>query len=341
MKKIAQVIGSKRLTAEVLAVAETVKNLNRRFSFDVIIPKDAEYRERFLGLGARVISLDGADEVSARAVRRFKRYFTENRADVVHTYASVGAKIGARLAGIKACISSRGFISKKEERLKRFSSPIYNAFTTLTICTSDSIFDALVREGVHRERILTLLPPGIVANSKMGDAQSEEGLIVCPLPFYRGFGQKTLLRAFARMHKSPSCRLAFVGDGPEKEDCRFLAGRLGIGGRVEFYTSEMLTKIYKMRPALSVFTQEESWELPCALLYGARTPTVSSDIPENKDLFGDASDFYLCGDVFSLERAITRCLAQRASPIPCDSKFTPLGVICEAYERIYTALLSL
>ncbi len=344
MKKIAQVIGSKRLTADVLAVAETVKNLSRRFSFDVIIPKDAEYRDRILGLGARVITLDTTREVNAKTILFFKRYFSENPADIVHTHVSAGARIGARLAGIKNCISSRGFNSGKPRRAKWITSPIYNIFTTATLCTSESFYDLLVREGVKRDRILPLLPYGAFgsAQAKRERCEEKEALIVCPLPFYRGFGHKTLIRAFSRMQEKHPSRLVFVGDGPEKEDCRLLVSRLGVGGRVDFYSSEMLTKVYNMKPSLTVFTQEEAWELPCALLGGAQTATVASDLPENKDLFIDTCEFYLSGDEFSLERAMLRGLSCDGASDVYDADFqTPLGLICDSHERIYTALLSL
>ena len=344
MKKIAQVIGSKRLTADVLTVAETVRKLNRRFSFDVIIPKDAEYREEFSGIGARVISFEETQGLNARAVACFKRYFCENRADIVHTYASAGARVGARLAGIKTCISSRGFSRKGEDRLKRFASPIYNAFTTVTLCTSGSIFDALVNEGVRRDRIFPLLPSGIIRTGtvKSDKRNTEDTIIVCPLPFYRGFGQKTLLRAFSAVQKKRTSRLIFIGEGPEREECRLFASRLGIGGRVEFHGDETLTKVYNTKPSLTVFTHEESWELPRALLEGAKTPTVASDLAENKELFEDTAEFYLRGDEFSLERAMLRALSGADGfGAPRASVYTPLEAICEAHERIYTALLSL
>ena len=343
MKKIAQVIGSKRLTADVLTVAETVKNLNPRFSFDVIIPRDAEYRERFLGLGVRVITFDEIQNLSAKTVAKFKRYFGENPADLVHTHVSAGARIGARLAGIKTCISSRGFNSDENRDKKRLTSPLYNAFTTATLCTTESMFDSLVKEGVKRDRIFPLLPYRALGDfSKPANISEGEELIVCPLPFYRGFGQKTLIRAFSRLLEKRRSRLLFVGDGPEKEEFRLLVSRLGVGGRVEFCTSEMLTKVYNTTPRLTVFTQEESWELPCALLGGVNTPTVASNLSENKDLFPDSCEFYISGDAFSLERALICALSRDSSRVLSDSGFrAPIDLICDTHERVYTALLSL
>ena len=344
MKKIAQVIGSKRLTADVFTVAETVRKLNRRFSFDVIIPKDAEYREKLLGLGARVISFEETEGLSARAVLGFKRYFCENRADIVHTYASAGGRVGARLAGIKTCISSRGYNGKTDNRLKKLVSPIYNAFTTVTLCTSKYILDALVREGVRKDRIFPLLTSciSLERGDMDGESISEDRLIVCPLPFYRGFGQKTVLRAFSAVQKKRPSRLLFIGEGPEREECRLLAGRLGIGGRVDFLDNEMTTEVYNMKPALTVFTHEDSWELPFSVLEGVRTDIVASDIPENKELFSGTADFYLHGDEFSLERAMLRALSGNSRfGVRNEAYVTPLDAICEAYERIYTALISL
>ena len=73
MKKIAHVLGSKRLTADVLTVLRVAENLCERFSFDIIMPHDAEYRERFIGKGGRVITFDCPSAINIRTVLRFAR----------------------------------------------------------------------------------------------------------------------------------------------------------------------------------------------------------------------------------------------------------------------------
>ncbi len=344
MKKIAHVLGSRRITADVLTVLRVTESLCGRFSFDIILPNDAEYREIFLGCGARVIGVEGPDETSLASVSRFARYFSANPADIVHTHVSIAARVGARLAGIKRCISTRSFRSTATNKtVRRLIAPIYNAFTTATVCLFPTFHAALAEEGVRRERLISVLPCGELFGNyvKPCGCEGREPVILCPLPFFEGFGQKTLVRAFARLSASRKARLIFLGDGPLLKECRNLASRLGVGGRVEFLRENMLTKIYNINPSLLVFTHEESWELPPALLTDVRARILASDIPENREMLSGTCRFYLRGDEYSLERAIVSALTDEANAEVEDDFPSPLALISEGYEKLYSSLLSL
>ena len=348
MKKIAHVIGSKRLTADVLAVAEIARHLGGRFSFDILIPRDAEYRELMLGVGARVISFGDPNTSILTGALEFARYFRANHADIVHTHVSIAARVGARLAGIKTCISTRSF--KKaggRSGFRRLAAPIYNAFTTATICFVPCLCESLLDDGVKEDRIISLLPEGALCRRRAYSSRlsATERLIVCPLPFFKGFGQKTLIRAFSRLKKVQTLRLVFVGEGPELDECKLLASGLGVRGRVEFFKNEKSTNIYNMKPDILVFPQEVSWEFPLFLLNGCASRILASDILENRSILSGIGEFFLCGDEFSLERAILRSLTDTEQRNDTNEAIevteSPLELICEAHERIYTALLSL
>ena len=93
-------------------------------------------------------------------------------------------------------------------------------------------------------------PVEVIGNwSRFGDlaaksAKSTNDVIVYPAAFSKGKNQKLLIRAFARVSPGfPGWRLRLLGrtEGRYADECRLVAGRLGIGGMVDFpgYSRDM------------------------------------------------------------------------------------------------------
>ena len=340
MKKIAHVLGSDRITADVLTVLRVTESLCGRFSFDIILPKGAEYAALFLGRGGRVIGFDSPSEISPASVLRFARYFSANPPDIVHTHASISARIGARLAGVKRSISTRS-ISDGAHRWRRLSAPIYNFFTPLTLCHSSAVRDELISEGVCPRKIKTYLP-SIRKHCFEYEKRSTDGeiILLCPLPIVDGFGQKTLIHAFARLKGRLNARLVFSRSGPAERECKMLASRLGVGGRVEFLCDDMSTNVYNDSECILVFTHEELWELSQELFLDGAYTVIASDIPQNREILGGDCAFFSSGDVFSLERTIEDvCIKKEKSPrAVTDTVGLSLVELCDFYDKLYSEL---
>ena len=344
MRKIAQVLGSKRLTADIIMSKEVATRLNRRFSFDFLIPKDAEYRDELFGIGARVVALGDPSNISLSQIGAFARYFRANPADVVHTHASLSARVGARLVGIDKCLSTRS-VSSLAPSLRKWSVPIYNRFTMATLCHSPCIFDELLDEGIARDRIIAYYPTSPSGDPTVSYCEDRSSLcertLICPLPLYEGFGQSTVIRALARLPKTPLVRLVFCGSGPKAQEYRLLAERLGVGERVEFCADIMTTIIYNIETPIVVLSHEERWEIPQMIFLDLRLPIIASDIPENKALFGSGCEFFDRGNVFSLERAISRICDGSIVRHPTElqkNRAHSIDALCDFYERVYCSL---
>lgn len=342
MKKIAQVLGSRRLTADVVMSMEVSARLGPRFSFDFLIPHGAEYRDELLRTGARVITLGDPASLSRGQILAFARYFRANPADVVHTHVSFSARVGARLAGIRRCVSTRGFFDEESSGGGLIRMMLYNAFTSATVCHLACMRDALVRQGARDDRLFPLYPSVCRSDPDEGArAALPHGRvsIICPLPYYRGFGQETLVRAFARLPESLCDRLIFAGAGPLEEEYKNLANRLGVGERVEFYGEKMSTKVYNTPDYVVVLTQESRWEMPKLLLTGVASPIIASDTVANKELLQGACEFFHRGDEYALERAILRLLNDADAFATAGRRAALAGVsmdlVCELHERVY------
>ena len=340
MKKIAHVLGSNRITADVLTVLRVTESLCGRFSFDVLVPRGAEYGELFLGRGARVIAFDAPCEMSPSAVLRFARYFAANPPDIVHTHVSLSARIGARLAGVRTSISTRAFCDGAH-RLRRLSAPIYNFFTSMTLCHSISVRDELILEGVSPRKITTYIPSLKGGIHPLALRRYErETILVCPLPMVEGFGQKTLIQAFSRLSGRINARLVFLKSGPAERECRLLASRLGVGGRVEFCQEEMSTNVYESAECILIFTNEELWEMPQELFSGTVPMVIASDIPQNREIFGETCIYFSSGDAFSLGRVIEAacCEKEKSRRAVTDTARLSLEALCNFYDRLYSSI---
>ena len=331
MKKITHVLGTKRLTADVFATAELVRCLGRRFSFDIIIPYGAEYRDMLLGIGARVIALDASDGLSLTGVRSFFEFFKANPADIVHTHASVAARIGARLSGAAKCISTRS--ASRLASGGRLRARAYNRITDLTLCIGTVTRDALISEGVRRDSIVAMEPPMAEPDERK---HFFEPRFVSSLPLCEGFGHATALRALAILSKDLDASITFLGDGPLRGELKLLASRLGVGGRVEFCENETTTIVYNSAKMIPLLTHEEHWEMPIELYVGTFFTPVVSNIPENRELLSGIGEFYIRGDAFSLARSMRRAALSGVSLLP---PVTSYGV--ELHAGIYEALLSI
>ncbi len=330
MKKITHVLGTKRLTADVFVTAELVRYLGRRFSFDIILPSEAEYRDMLLDAGARVIAFRSPADLTPDAVRSFFEFFKANPADIVHTHVSVAARMGARLAGISKCISTRSSSHPSPTNFLRTTA--YNRMTDLTLCVGTVTRDALISEGVRRDSIVVMEAPRVEGVTVECICSPR---FVSTLPLCFGFGHTTAVRALSILSEDMDASLTFLGRGPLLRDLELLASRLGVGGRVKFCSGKMSTIVCKSPDAIPMLTHEERWEIPIEMYAGMhRTPVVSNS-PENIELFSGLGEFYIRGDAFSLARSMRRAASSGVifSPsVPPES--------LESHARIYEALLS-
>ena len=89
-----------------------------------------------------------------------------------------------------------------------------------------------------------------------------------------------------------------------------------------------------------IFTNEEIWELSQELFHGGAYTVIASDIPQNREILGEACVFFSSGDVFSLERVIEDvCIKKEQSPrAVTDTARLSLEALCNFYDRLYSSI---
>jgi glycosyltransferase involved in cell wall biosynthesis len=189
------------------------------------------------------------------------------RLDIPAIYTPHGLPVGARMAG------AQGRIFEAAERLA-------SRWARRIVCVSESERRLAVERALASpERLVVIhngvhdIPPALRANPSAQPPQ-----VVSVARFEAPKDHATLLRAMAQLEGLP-WSLDLVGGGPEESDCRALAEKLGIAGRVRFlgYQSDVAPAL----AAAQVFVlSTRSEAMPRSALEALRAglPVIASDI---------------------------------------------------------------
>ena len=133
------------------------------FDHTVITPPDAQLTPVLRGLGIDVLEMKGIAEksFSPGAVGRYLREFKRLKPDIVHTHASMSARIAARMYGKCAVIHTRHCAYpqsrlKKTFPLKNLLGAINNSLSDVIIAISPAVRDNLTETGTDPRKIFTM-----------------------------------------------------------------------------------------------------------------------------------------------------------------------------------------
>jgi glycosyltransferase involved in cell wall biosynthesis len=155
---------------------------------------------------------------------------------------------------------------------------------TLTAGARDDLIRnfAVLPERIAAMETNAVITPGVAAELAAWDGEGgrEADLVVSVGRLSPEKNQRLLLRAMALGHGQRRWRLAFVGDGPERQALAKLAAELGLSDRVQFagYVADPFA--WTKRPA--VLASSSTYEgLGNAIIeaLACGTPVVSTDCP--------------------------------------------------------------
>ena len=133
------------------------------FDVKVILPKNSLLKPHIDKLGIKVIEVDGIADKSLdfKAVKELRRIFKREKPDVVHTHASMSARIAAKQAGAKVVYTRHSVFppSKKISRGigKVINGMINNHYADSIIAVAEAAKDNLTDTGVKESKIKVVL----------------------------------------------------------------------------------------------------------------------------------------------------------------------------------------
>ncbi len=126
-----------------------------KFDITVLLPENAKIEARLKDTGAKIIHAKGMEDksFSVKAVTETIKIIKEEKPDMVHTHASLSARIAAFLRGVPS-LNTRHCIEEKKAFPKniiyRF---INNLLSCKVIAVSKAVHDNLLEDGIKKEKV--------------------------------------------------------------------------------------------------------------------------------------------------------------------------------------------
>ncbi len=134
-----------------------------KFDVAAVLPKGSLLIPLVEELGVRVIEAEGIADKSLdfSAVRRLKKIFKQEKPDVVHTHASMSARIAARFAGCRV-VYTRHSVFEPSKRISRglgklINGAVNNFFADKIIAVAEAAKDNLTDTGINEKKIDVIL----------------------------------------------------------------------------------------------------------------------------------------------------------------------------------------
>lgn len=300
MIKVMQVLTDTNIGGAGIWLINFLKNYDKsKLDVFVVLPSDAVLTDRVEALGVRVVKADTIADCSfsVSSVSELKQIIKREKPDVIHTHASLSARIAARLSGVKT-VHTRHCLEKPKTFPKSLIySLINNSLSTHVIGVSKAVTDNLVSDGI-KERKLSLVYNGITplntlnaeekarAKERFGIPPDEAvvGLVARlepvknPLLFVRA--AKLVLKRY------PEVRFLLVGEGSLRGEVEKatepIKDRISITG----YISDV-ENAYNAMDILTLTSDSEALSISLIEGQSIGLPVISTDSGGPKEIIDD------------------------------------------------------
>lgn len=361
--KITHVISDSNVGGAGILLSSLVEELKNDFDFEIILPVGSALSERLpSGVKITLLPTEPDKSFSARDVALFRNYFRENSTDIIHTHASLSARIGGKMAGIGRCISTRhcAYPDTAVKKMLLHKRLLYELSTDLTVSTADFSTENLLRSGVKKEKIVTIKNGSRDQSEKVKDSTfslhaalgipKEKKIVGCVGRLEKIKGQDLILRAAREVLKFfADTHFLFIGTGSQINEYKKLAASLGIDKSVTFtgYVSDPAR--YQKDFYINVISSRgtETSSLATSECMSLAVPSVVSSFGGNKEMVNHGRDglIFNTDNIFSLSSAIMELLENEelhrslssGARKSYEEKFSSRRM-AEDYKRLYLSL---
>lgn len=297
--KVCVVLSDMNIGGAGRAMSNIISAFDReRFAFSVILPCGSHARGLFRGTGAEVIHLPIRGDISfdAAAIPYYIRTFKKLSPDIVHTNASLSARIAARAAGVTAIV-----MTKHTSDTPRLPAALCagGALCTRAIAVGMGAAKALLAYGIPREKINIIangapdMPPPTNLTRKRAAAQlgfSPNDKIIGNFARLEPCKtQEVFIRAAAIcLKKDPTLRFFIAGDGSRRSELEARAESLGLADNFVFCGALGDPTPYMSLCTATVSTTAggEAASMAAIEAMCLGIPQIMTDTPDNKHMVG-------------------------------------------------------
>lgn len=346
--KITHALSSVRAGEETMRVCTLLAGLSSAFDIRLIAPERADALRILRGTRVKLVPLKIKEgrSFSLTDVYKIRNVLSLDTPHVLHSHASLSARLAARLCGVPFLISERTGKGRKTHA-GSFLSGIYNSLTEITVSPSDSVTRQLITEGVPKDRIAHI-------ECGVGEAEAvclktgETDVFTVAFRVSRAEEIRLFASALVRILKRMEIRAQLFCDEDLRQEAERLVSAFGLAGCTRIFSSECGSSEF-FSVSLFVYLNSEDDTLPLEAMrfMSSSVPIAVALTPRNRDFFSEDENavFFLPFDPFSLSSAVCRVLSDKVlyerlssgARQAWESRYTSAAMI-EEYARLYRAL---
>lgn len=218
-----------------------------RFAFSVVLPYGSAAAPLVEKTGADIIFARGIADRSAApaAIPALTRIFRRLKPDIVHTHASLSARLAARAAAVPVIIMTRHCADPLPRVFSAAGGILLRGCCTRAIAVGDDAADALAACGFPRKRIDVILNGTAplrepseaeldAARKKLGISKDDFTVGIFARLEKRKAHEVFLEAARICAEKAPDIRFLVVGDGSRRTELEEMSRSMGLAERVRF-----------------------------------------------------------------------------------------------------------
>lgn len=286
----------------------------------VVLPRSGALVPRVEELGVRVIEADGISDrsFSQEGVGAMRRIFCKERPDIVHTHASLSARIAAKMCGV-GVVNTRHCLEAPKHGAKKLVYRMVNScLSDRVIGVAEAVCDNLRSDGISERKLrlvyngiapLAVLSPEERATVRREYGIPEGSIAVGIAARLEPVKNHRMFLKMARAVISEDERTVFViaGTGSLEEQLRSEAEEAGLGDRVIF--TGYVKNVERLVNAIDVYAlTSDSEALNISLLEAMSVgrPVVATDVGGTPEIVENGVSGVLvpAGDAAAAARAV-------------------------------------
>lgn len=219
-----------------------------KLDIKVVIPKGSMLKAEINSLNIETIEIQGIGDKSLdlASVSAFYKLFRQEKPRIVHTHASLSARIAARMAGVKAIVHTKHCLDSPKAGIKKAAAAgINNQLSNKIIAVSKAVEKNLLEAGISKDKIqvvyggveeLKKLPLEEINQLRASYGIGQEDIVygmVARLAEVKG--HRYLMEAAAQVLKERNdIKFVIAGTGPLEGELRKMVLDLKLEGKVIF-----------------------------------------------------------------------------------------------------------
>lgn len=253
MIKVLNVISDTNIGGAGTVLLSVLRHIDRsRFDMVIALPGGSRLTEKINALGFRTVAAYCQPDKSyeGAAVSEYRSIIKREKPDIVHTHASLSARIAAFREHIPVRIYTRHSVFDATHMqtafpYKQISGFANNYLSTRVIAVSEAAKENLIETGVSAKKITVIVngsePMREVSDTEKNALREKLGIgkndfvSVMPARLEKVKGQKYFIGAAAKLVTDhPQSKYLILGGGSQEFTLRELAADLGLNGSVIF-----------------------------------------------------------------------------------------------------------